>query len=133
MCSRCKNKYWHCLGCNNKITHMDFNNTFKDNSQSIVAVYCDCCDHNFVCKRCYDKNPGYAYWKSVFGNSHSVYDLISKENDLGNTLLNIVKGNKLENINQANKQIEKQIAYYSTANKILFTFIIVCAIIFITK
>lgn len=124
MCSRCKSNSWNCISCKIEITREEFYDTFKENKQSPVAVYCNCCDHNFVCQECYNKNPGYKYWKAIFGNSHNIFDVISKESDLSNTLLNVVNGYKKNN--QVQIQPESNLIQY----KFIF-FIIVAIIMFV--
>jgi hypothetical protein len=89
MCSICKNKKWSCLSCRESIPYEEF---YEEKINKKVAVYCDCCDHNFVCKSCYDKNPGYNYWKLIFGNNHSIYDITANESDLSRTLMAIIGG-----------------------------------------
>jgi hypothetical protein len=71
-CSRCKVKHWTCLGCSKQIV-------FANYSPKDTAMYCNCCDHKFVCKECYTKTPGYDVWKPIFGSQHSVKDNISGE------------------------------------------------------
>ena len=87
VCKNCKSSKWTCLGCGGTISA----NKYEFNNPN-VAMYCDCCDHNFVCINCYNKNPGYNYWKSIFGNDHSVFDNISQESDLSRTLLALING-----------------------------------------
>jgi hypothetical protein len=89
ICKNCKLTNWTCLGCRDTILIHKYNF-----DASYVAMYCDCCDHNFICINCYSKNPGYNYWRPVFGNDHSVYDNISKESDLSRTLLALINKQK---------------------------------------
>jgi len=49
-------------------------------------MYYDCCDHQFVCKDCYNQNPGYDKWRPKFGIDHSVYDTVSGESGLSRLL-----------------------------------------------
>ena len=85
-CLRCRNKEWHCLGCDRRVGWDVFVKDFKD----IAAVYCDCCDHNFACIDCYKKNPGFDYWSNVFGANHCIYDVISGDSIAKRMLASII-------------------------------------------
>lgn len=86
-CNNCKAKSWTCLSCNKKISFESWQKEFDKE----VAVYCDCCDHQFACKTCYtkekrtDRNP-FDYWVSKFGVNHSVKDRMSGESNLSRML-----------------------------------------------
>lgn len=60
-CEGCTNTHWHCLGCQSTISVADF--AKEDVFDAQVAVFCNCCEHNFVCKTCYAAAPGYDTWK----------------------------------------------------------------------
>ena len=79
-CSNCKTKQWTCLSCSKKVPVQNWSNALKTD----VAVYCNCCDHQFVCKACYSiqstkTETRFRYWAPKFGYNHAVKDLISGE------------------------------------------------------
>ena len=81
-CDKCKSKLWKCLGCSTTIPHNMWDSKFKGS----VAMYCNCCKHNFVCKNCYIGKPGFNVWKPKFGMGHSVKDVMSGESDVNNMI-----------------------------------------------
>jgi len=84
-CSSCKTKNWTCLNCKNIIAVGDWVNKFK----SEVAVYCGCCNHQYVCKFCYTSlgsKSSFNYWAPKFGKGHAVKDLMSGESKLSHVL-----------------------------------------------
>lgn len=88
-CNNCKSKVWTCKGCAKQVSVDEYRNYWKENVEEKIAIYCDCCDHNFVCRICYDNTPStskFNYWKHQFGRNHSVWDNVSKESDLSRTL-----------------------------------------------
>lgn len=100
-CVKCNKKHWICLGCKNRVC----NQKYRENFKTYVGMYCDCCDHNFVCRSCYEKNPGYDYWKPKFGTDHSVWDNVSGESGLSRILKAMISGqlsNQSDNINIIN-------------------------------
>ena len=71
------------------LTNFNFDDLARqdfEKSKEMIAMSCDCCDHNFLCRSCYNKNPSYDFWKPFFGNNHSVKDHISGESSLSKLL-----------------------------------------------
>lgn len=80
--SCCKKKNWSCLQCDRLISKHDWRK-----SDTEVAVYCDCCKHQFVCTECYKTRPSFDYWAPKFGRGHSVKDKMSGDSHLSRTLV----------------------------------------------
>jgi hypothetical protein len=94
-CRHCNGKEYHCLGCKLTISYAEYSAVFEEK----VAVSCNCCDHNFACKECYAKHPGYEYWRSVFGRNHAIYDHVSGENAMTRMLAILSRGGSLPEAN----------------------------------
>lgn len=86
-CHNCDSKTWHCLGCKKEVSLEEFTNNKAD-----VAMSCNCCDHNFVCRACYDAKPGYDAWKPEFGSDHSVTDHVSGDSGIMRLLMALLGG-----------------------------------------
>jgi hypothetical protein len=91
-CPNCQKTVWKCLGCQKLIQNKEY-----DVGRQDVAVFCDCCDHNFVCRICYDQHPGYDYWRPVFGNEHSITDKVSNDSSLKRMLQGLFGGQAFTN------------------------------------
>jgi hypothetical protein len=87
-CNHCKSKEWCCVGCGHRIARAIYEAEFEN----LVAVYCNCCDHNFACNECYKQNSDFEYWRKKFGVNHAIYDKISGESMLSRALKLIMSG-----------------------------------------
>ena len=87
-CPSCHNKHYQCIECRRRIPFRDYNARFEQE----VAVYCDCCNHDFVCKSCYAKHPTYDHWRDKFGSQHSIKDRISGISAASRLLETLQKG-----------------------------------------
>jgi len=94
-CRRCKGKEYCCLGCDLKIPYAEYAAAFEEK----VAVSCNCCDHNFACRECYTKHPGYEYWRGVFGRNHAIHDHVGGESALTRLLAMLSRGEPLPDSN----------------------------------
>lgn len=112
----CGKTTWTCLGdspeCTTKIRPLpivrpepaDENRQFRED----VRMICWCCEHQFLCKKCYDaaevalktlldtkwSNPDslFDYWHSKFGDEHSVRDIVNGISDMSRMLQNLMSG-----------------------------------------
>lgn len=86
-CSMCDRKEWTCVGCKGEILIGEW---FKHFTTS-VSMYCDCCDHKFVCTGCYVTRPrNFVSWSMKFGRCHNVVDVATGETTV-NKVINDVK------------------------------------------
>jgi hypothetical protein len=111
-CSICEKVAWTCLGCQDVVPVAAYatkraqpvflpaaaTEAAKEVNPDCVAVFCNCCNHQFVCGRCYAgdaghvNNAGYAYWRPKFGEDHVVYDRVSAVNPLTMLLTALTRG-----------------------------------------
>jgi len=92
MCTKCNTKDYTCLGCNSKVKYDDYKSEY-------TAIDCNCCDHNFVCINCWDKNSNYHYWKLRFGHDHAIVNHITGESRLNNFLMSYISLNYPDHMN----------------------------------
>jgi hypothetical protein len=83
-CENCESKDWLCISCGTKISTRAFHR-YVDTS---VAILCECCDHSYVCRKCYALTPDFKVWNEVFGEEHSIINLMS--NDEIDPIINIL-------------------------------------------
>jgi hypothetical protein len=72
-CDHCASLKWMCISCGMSIFTKNFQKNIDD---GVIAVYCGCCDHMFVCAGCYKLTPDYVVWDQQFGDEHSIIDLV---------------------------------------------------------
>ena len=85
-CKECAINEWMCLSCGNTIPYQNFH----QRKNTSVAVYCDCCDHSYVCRECYALTPETRVWETQFGSNHCPIDLLSEPDDVLDPLISIL-------------------------------------------
>ena len=73
-CKDCSSEFWECLSCGTTIP----TGLFNRKKFSLVAMYCDCCEHCFVCKKCYTLTPEFDIWDDQFGSDHCMVSLVEE-------------------------------------------------------
>ena len=73
-CQECSSNTWSCLSCGTTISMKNF----QTNKDELVAAYCNCCEHVFVCKKCYHITPDLDVWEDQFEPEHCMIDLHSE-------------------------------------------------------
>lgn len=85
-CSDRDETHWICLGCHAALPVNEFERRFGEE----VAIYCDCCDHMYICHKCYNETPKYDYWRPRFGPSHAVRNVVERVDRLTRYLRSII-------------------------------------------
>jgi len=85
-CQKCSSKTWMCLSCGMEIP----TGTFNRRKSTTIAVYCNCCEHAFVCRKCYSLTPDFDIWEDQFGPEHCIIDLVEEPMSLNSSFLSFL-------------------------------------------
>lgn len=90
LCPKCNKKEWTCLNCTKKVDIQEFNLKLRNKSgNQLIALYCNCCQHKFICMKCYLISPTYKKWRKYFDENDLVKSAIDAESDYNQALGNL--------------------------------------------